>query len=56
MLDQLILCDAVTSGGLLISLPAAEADALLRDLQERNVQAAVIGEVNGENAGRIHVI
>lgn len=56
MLDQLILCDAVTSGGLLISLPAAEADALLRDLQERNVEAAVIGEVTSENAGRIQVI
>lgn len=55
-LDQLILCDAVTSGGLLISLPSDEAEALQRDLQERNVQSAIIGEVTSENAGRIHVI
>ncbi|ETP67179.1 segregation protein B [Planococcus glaciei CHR43] len=55
-LDQLILCDAVTSGGLLISLPAEEAEALQRDLQERNVQSSIIGEVTSENAGRIHVI
>lgn len=55
-LDQLILCDAVTSGGLLISLPADEAEALQRDLQERNVQSAIVGEVTSENAGRIHVI
>lgn len=55
-LDQLILCDAVTSGGLLISVPADEADALQRDLLERNVQSSIIGEVTSENAGRIQVI
>ncbi len=54
-IDQLILCDAVTSGGLLISVPEAEADALQRDLQENNVQSAIIGNVTSENAGRIHV-
>lgn len=55
-LDQLILCDAVTSGGLLISVPADEADALQRDLLERNVQSSIVGEVTSENAGRIRVI
>lgn len=55
-LDQLILCDAVTSGGLLISVPADEADALQRDLLERNVQSSIIGEVTSEKAGRIQVI
>ncbi len=54
-IDQLILCDAVTSGGLLISVPEAEADALQRDLQKNNVQSAIIGDVTSENAGRIHV-
>ncbi len=54
-IDQLILCDAVTSGGLLISVPEAEADALQRDLQKNNVQSAIIGNVTSENAGRIHV-
>lgn len=55
-LDQLILCDAVTSGGLLISVPAEEADALQRDLKERNVTSSIVGEVTSENAGRIRVI
>jgi selenide,water dikinase len=54
-IDQLILCDAVTSGGLLISVPEAEADAMQRELQDRNVQSAIIGNVTSENAGRIHV-
>ena len=55
-IDQLILCDAVTSGGLLISVPEAEADAMQSELLENNVQSAVIGNVTSENAGRIQVI
>jgi selenide,water dikinase len=55
-IDQLILCDAVTSGGLLISIPEDEAVALQNDLQENGVQSAIIGEVTEENAGRIEVI
>ena len=55
-IDQLILCDAVTSGGLLISVPEAEADAIQSELLENNVQSAVIGNVTSENAGRIQVI
>ncbi|EIM06925.1 selenide, water dikinase [Planococcus antarcticus DSM 14505] len=55
-IDQLILCDAVTSGGLLISVPEAQADALQRELLENNVQSAIIGNVTSENAGRIQVI
>ncbi|TWT13264.1 selenide, water dikinase SelD [Planomicrobium sp. CPCC 101079] len=55
-IDRLILCDAVTSGGLLISVPEAEAEALQRELLERNVQSAIIGTVTSENTGRIQVI
>ena len=32
--EQLILCDAVTSGGLLVSLPADEAEQYVRDLHQ----------------------
>ncbi len=39
-IDQLLLADAQTSGGLLISLPASEADGLLAALAEKNIQAA----------------
>lgn len=55
-IDQLILCDAVTSGGLLISVDAAEADLLLKKLQEGKVTAAIIGEVTSEHVGKISVI
>jgi selenide, water dikinase len=55
-INQLILCDAVTSGGLLISVPAEEADALQEELQTRNVPSAVIGEVTSDKPGCIKVI
>lgn len=57
-LDQIgrwILCDAVTSGGLLISVEPGQADSLLQALQEAGVEAAMIGEVTDEHAGRIVV-
>jgi cysteine desulfurase len=53
---QLTLADAQTSGGLLISLPADRADALLAALRERGVNdAARIGEVTEPGTGRISV-
>jgi len=53
---RLILADAQTSGGLLISLPGEHADDLLAALRERGVQrAARIGTVVGEGTGRITV-
>jgi len=54
---QLILADAQTSGGLLISLAAERADALLAALQDRGVaSAAIIGEVTAPGTGRITVL
>ncbi|MDQ6421693.1 selenide, water dikinase SelD [Paenibacillus sp. LHD-117] len=55
-IDQWILCDAVTSGGLLISLGEQHAEALLTDLKAAGVEAAIIGEVTSEGAGHIIVI
>jgi selenide,water dikinase len=53
---QLILADAQTSGGLLISLPASQADALLATLREKGVHdAARIGAVTGQGTGRISI-
>jgi selenide,water dikinase len=53
---QLILADAQTSGGLLISLPAERTDALLTALRARGVQdAARIGEVTASGTGGIVV-
>lgn len=45
-MDKLILCDAQTSGGLLIALPAEEAEALVAGLKESGVERACqIGNV-----------
>jgi len=50
-----ILFDAQTSGGLLISVPEERAEELLRNLKQRGVEAALIGEVTSEHPGRIEV-
>ena len=52
--EQLLLCDAQTSGGLLISVASAKRDALLRELESAGVEGAVVvGEVTGASAGQI---
>lgn len=53
--DQLILCDAQTSGGLLMAVPAARLQALTAALARRNVLAAQIGHITGEGDGIIQV-
>lgn len=55
-LQRLLLCDAQTSGGLLIAVPAARAESLLGELAaEATPIAAVIGRVVDGPAGRITV-
>lgn len=53
--DQLILCDAVTSGGLLIAVSEEDAVALLEALRKEGVEAAEIGYVTPEHPGKIQV-
>ncbi|MGG0644474.1 selenide, water dikinase SelD [Sporosarcina gallistercoris] len=53
--DQWILCDAVTSGGLLIAVSPNDADELLATLQKNGVDAKQIGEVTSDNPGHISV-
>ncbi len=53
---QILLADAQTSGGLLISLPEAECDELLAELGKAGIsEAARIGRVTGPGKGRITV-
>ncbi len=55
-IDQWILCDAVTSGGLLISVAGEEAESLLSDLQKAGVEASLIGEVTKEHPEHIVIL
>lgn len=44
--EQIILCDAITSGGLLVSLSAAEAELYVQALKSEGLKdAAIIGKV-----------
>ena len=52
---QILLCDAQTSGGLLLAVPASAAAPLMAALQARRVAASVIGELTEGEAGSIVV-
>ncbi len=53
---RIVLCDAQTSGGLLIALPEEDASGLLDALAERGVTAAArIGRFTVRGAGKISV-
>lgn len=54
--EQLFLCDAQTSGGLLAAVPAAIAKTVAAALQEAGTLAAsIIGNITSTGAGRIFV-
>ena len=54
--EQLILCDAQTSGGLLAAVAADQAEAVISSLQASGVADAVaIGRIEPTNPGRIVV-
>jgi selenide,water dikinase len=54
---RVLLCDAQTSGGLLIAVARDRVDALIRALREaRTPAAAVIGEITGPGGGEIEVV
>jgi cysteine desulfurase NifS/selenium donor protein len=54
--SRILACDAQTSGGLLISLPADRAGSLVGALHAAGVTDAVrIGEIKSEGTGMIHV-
>jgi selenide,water dikinase len=54
--QRLLMCDAQTSGGLLVSVPKAKVDQLLAELDASGVRTkAIVGEITAENPGRISV-
>ena len=55
--EQLLLCDAQTSGGLLISVASEKKDSLLAELKAGGVEVmAEIGKIIEESAGQINAI
>ena len=55
--ERLILCDAQTAGGLLISVPSELADQLLDTLKSMGVSSAVeIGEIIEDSEYKAHVL
>jgi selenide, water dikinase len=54
--EQLLLCDAQTSGGLLAAVPPERVEQVVRELQKAETPcAAVIGQVEEVGDGRIYV-
>jgi selenide,water dikinase len=54
--EQLLLCDAQTSGGLLAAVPEASAGEVVKALSAAGtLAAAVVGRVTGTGTGRIRV-
>ena len=54
--QRLLMCDAQTSGGLLISVPKSKLYQLLSELDASGVRTkAVVGEITAGNPGRISV-
>ncbi len=51
--DQILLADAQTSGGLLISLPEKEAEKLLKSLRSQDIPASKIGRITRFGNGGI---
>jgi selenium donor protein len=53
---RLVLCDAQTSGGLLIAVPGQYAQKLLEDLHRTGlITSAIIGTITGKGKGRIRI-
>lgn len=57
MTNRMILCDAITSGGLLVSMPEDEARAFIDHLTfEHSLEATIIGEVVEQREKTIYVV
>jgi selenide,water dikinase len=54
--ERMLLCDAQTSGGLLISVPAHSLTVLEGELKKEGVDGVMIGEVIEGPAGHIRVV
>jgi selenide, water dikinase len=53
---QTLLCDAQTSGGLLMAVPGKDVEPLLKALEGKRVAGSVVGELTEGEAGSILVV
>ena len=53
--DEIILCDAQTSGGLLMAVATDRLETLMAALRKRKIDPAHVGEITAEGNGRIDV-
>jgi selenide,water dikinase len=53
---QTLLCDAQTSGGLLLAVPETEVERLLSALRAKRVTGVVVGELMEGDPGSIVVV
>jgi len=54
--DQLLLCDAQTSGGLLVALPEKDMENYLKELSGSSpYKAVVIGQFTQKGTGKITI-
>jgi selenide,water dikinase len=55
--DQLVMCDAQTSGGLLMAVAPEKAERLVGALERRGVlRASVVGRMEAGEPGRMRVV
>ncbi|MDQ0299240.1 selenide,water dikinase [Salibacterium salarium] len=55
-LTEQILCDAITSGGLLVAMSKSEAEQYVRDMHNKGkIDTAIIGYVEDRNSHAIHL-
>jgi cysteine desulfurase NifS/selenium donor protein len=55
-IEKYLVCDAQSSGGLLVSLPAHEAEIYIAALHENDIRSSVIGYITGKGTGLISVV
>jgi len=50
-----LLCDAQTSGGLLVCMPESHADEFVQKLNKSGVTGVIIGKMISEGTGKISI-
>jgi len=55
MIERYLVCDAQSSGGLLVSLPGEEAETYIKSLMDNGIGGAFIGTILGKGTGCIKI-